>query len=126
MTPERIVFVLDDDASARLGLTRLLRTGGFDARGFGSAEALLDALDSDVSGCLVLDARMPGLSWGELLAEMEARGARLPVIVVTADDDPAVRRRAEEIKAGAFFRKPVDGTALIDAVRWAMGQGERS
>jgi FixJ family two-component response regulator len=126
MTSERIVFVLDDDASARLGLTRLLRTVGYDARGFGSAEAFRDAFYSDMSGCLVLDARMPGLSWEELIAELKTCGARLPIIVVTADDDPVVRRKAEEIKAAAFFRKPVDGTELIDAVRWAMEQTERS
>jgi FixJ family two-component response regulator len=114
------VFVLDDDPSARRGLTRLLRAAGHDFRDFGSSQEFLDALGSEAFGCLVLDAGMPGLSIEELQAELEARGARLPIIVVTADDDPETKRKAEKIKAVGFFRKPVDGVALLDAVEWAL------
>ena len=115
------VFVVDDDSSARMGLGRLLRTAGHDVREFATADEFLDGLEPDVSGCvLVLDARMPGLSGEELQQELEERGVELPIIVVTADDDPETRRQASGMGAAAFFRKPVDGAALLDAIRWAL------
>ena len=120
MANANCVFVLDDDLSARTGLTRLLRAAGHDVRDFASAQEFLDALGSEASGCLVLDARMPGLSGEELQAELELRGIHLPIIVVTGDDDPETKRKAEKMKAVGFFRKPVDGTALLDAINWAL------
>jgi len=66
-----------------------LRAAGHSVREFASANEFLDALENDVSGCvLVLDARMPGLSGEELQAELEARDIDLPILVVTADDEP--------------------------------------
>ena len=63
------MFVVDDDASARNGFVRLLYTAGHDVQAFASANEFLDALDPDVSGCVVLDARMPGLSIEAPLAQ---------------------------------------------------------
>jgi FixJ family two-component response regulator len=63
---------------------------------------------------------MPGLSGEELQAKFQTRGVDLPIIVVTADDDAETRRKALRMKAAGFFRKPVDGTALLDAIRWAL------
>ena len=119
------VFVVDDDASARTGLTRLLRTAIDHVQSFSSADEFLEALDTRVSsdssyGCLVLDARMPGLSGEALDRALKARGCHYPIIVVTADDDQATRRRALKMGAVGFFRKPIDGAALIDAVEWAL------
>ncbi|MHC4071434.1 MAG: response regulator transcription factor [Planctomycetota bacterium] len=108
------VFVVDDDPSARNGLVRLLRTAGSDVRGFASANEFLDALGPEASGCIVLDARMPGLSGEEL-----------------ADDNPETIRKARQMKAAGFFRKPVDSMALLDAIEWALrpnctnGNGKR-
>ena len=120
MMKARLVFVVDDDSSARSGITRLLRTAGHDVRAFDSAEEFLDAFDPETFGCLVLDARMPGMSGEELHAELKTLGVQLPIIVVSADDDPATRRVAHRINAAAFFRKPVDGSALLDAIDWAV------
>ena len=120
MTKATIVFVVDDDPSARTGLARLLRAAGYDIRDFATADEFLEALGPEASGCLVLDARMPGLSGEELQEELKARGVDLPIIVVTADGDEETRRKALRMKAAGFFRKPVDGTALLDAVRWAL------
>jgi FixJ family two-component response regulator len=125
VTNATCVFVVDDDPSARRGLARLLRTAGHDVRDFASANEFLDALDPQVSGCLVLDARMPGLSGEELHQELKGRGVELPIIVVTADDDPEARQRALRMRAAGFFRKPVDGTALLDAIRWALRSEQR-
>jgi FixJ family two-component response regulator len=120
MTSQKCVFVVDDDPSARSGLARLLRAGGYHVRAFSSADEFLDSIDPEVSGCLILDARMPGLSGEDLQVELAARNVQLPIIVVTADDDPKTRRTAQNMNAAGFFRKPVDGTALLDAIAWAL------
>jgi FixJ family two-component response regulator len=120
MSKQARVFVIDDDSSARNGLARLLRTAGHEVHAFESANEFLEYLDPGMSGCIVLDARMPGLSGEELHSELKSRAILLPLIFVTADDDPETKRRAMEAHASAFFRKPVDGTALLDAIAWAM------
>jgi FixJ family two-component response regulator len=121
MSNAQCVFLVDDDRSARSGLARLLRAAGHTVREFASANGFLDALENDVCGCvLVLDARMPGLSGAELHAELEARDVDLPIIVITADDEPETRLEAQKMKAVGFFRKPVDGPALLDAIDWAL------
>ena len=79
---------MDDDLSARRGLARLLRAAGHDTRDFASATEFLDEFEPGTGGCLVLDARMPGLTGEELQAELGARRIHLPIIVVTGDDDP--------------------------------------
>ena len=120
MTNDNCIFLVDDDSSARKGLARLLRTAGHDVRDFASANDFLDALDFEASGCLVLDARMPGISNEELMVELKARNIHLPTIVITGDDDSETRRKAQKMKAAGFFRKPVDGPALLDAINWAL------
>jgi len=117
MNEGNCVFVVDDDPSARGGLARLVRTAGFSVHEFASAAGFLEALDSLASGCLVLDARMSG---EELRIRLEGRDVPLPVIVVSADDDPDTRQWAQDLHATVFFRKPVDGAALLDAIRWEL------
>jgi FixJ family two-component response regulator len=126
MVHEKHVYVVDDDPSARQGLSLLLRTAGYDVSVFTSANEFVDALCDEASGCLVLDARMPGMSGEKLQAELKARGLHLPIIVVTGDDDPKSRQKALEMNAAGFFRKPVDGTALFDAIEWALRSNKRS
>jgi two-component system response regulator TtrR len=117
---------VDDDPSARKGLTRLLRTAGYDVHEFESAAEFLDALDAncardpDHPGCLVLDARMPGLTGPELMIELKTRRVYLHIIMVTAEDGLLIKKAAQELNASAFFRKPVDGTALLDAIDWVL------
>ena len=120
MSSTHRVFVVDDDPSARRGLARLLRTTGHDVRDFATAGEFLCAFGRRVSGCVVLDVRLPEMSGVELLAELRARGEHLPIIVISADDDPETRRKARKLNAAGFYRKPVDGTALVDAVGWAL------
>ena len=63
---------------------------------------------------------MPGLTGFEFREKLTSKGIRIPVIVVSALDDAETRERARKLRAAAFFRKPVDGQALIDAIHWAM------
>ena len=120
MKNEHYVFIVDDDLSARRGIARLLRAAGHNVQEYVSANEFMDIITKDDSGCLVLDARMPGMSGDELNAELIRRGIDLSIIVVTGDDDPEMKREADKMKAVGFFRKPVDGTALLDAVDWAL------
>ena len=86
-----LVFVVDEDLSVRKGMARLIRTASYEVRDFASGSEFLEAVGSDVPGCVILDAGMPGLSCEALLAEFEAIGLHPPIIVVTAYDDPATR-----------------------------------
>jgi two-component system response regulator FixJ len=114
------VFVIDDDSSARNGLSRLLRAAGYPVRAFDSANKFLESLDEFTSGCILLDIRMPGMSGEELAVELKNRNLNFPIVVVTADDSADTRRIAQEMNAQGFFRKPVDGTALLDAINWIL------
>ena len=120
MTNVNLVFVVDGDSSARKGIARLVRTANYEVRDFDSANKFLNALGYEVPGCVVLDAETPELSGEELQAELKACGAHPPIIIVTALDDLQSRQKAEKLNAVAFFRKPVDGTALLDAIDWSL------
>jgi FixJ family two-component response regulator len=123
MANANCVFVVDDDSSARKGIARLMRSANYDVRDFDSASSFMDALNSEIPCVVVLDVGMPKLSCEELQEQLEARGLELPIIVVTAHDDAETRRNAQKLKAAGFFRKPVDGPALLDAIEWAMRSG---
>jgi len=94
---------------------------------FASAGAFLQSGYEPENSCLVVDAKMPRSSGLDLLAELRRERARIPVIVVTAHDDPETRKEAEAAGAIGYFRKPVDSEALLDAITWALkpkGEGK--
>jgi FixJ family two-component response regulator len=109
---------LDDDKSVLNGLSRLLRAAGLQVQSFESCSSLLQNENLSSSRCLVMDVRMPGLSIEELIIELDKRGVNLPIIIISADDNDNTRLLARKIGAVGFFRKPVDGTALLDAIKW--------
>lgn len=117
------VFVVDDDLSARRGIARLLHTAGYDVHDFSSANEFLEALGHETPGCAVLDAELLEVVVHEMRTEREVSGSDLPIIVVSAHDDRQTRRRALRLNAIGYFRKPIDGTALLDAIAWAMQKG---
>jgi FixJ family two-component response regulator len=123
MKSDQHVFVVDDDLSARNGLARLIRTAGYNVHSFATTSAFLKFIESENHGCVLLDARMPGSSNDELRQKLFKYTQKLAVIFVTADDDDDTRREAKEMNAVGFFRKPVDGTALLDAIEWALKPG---
>ena len=117
-----MVYLIDDDESVRKALQRLLRSAGLDVKAFSSAEEFLQSGNlAEKGACIILDIRMPGLTGFDLQEKLTAKGIRIPVITVSAFDDAATRERARKLGATAFFRKPVDDEALIDAIHWAMG-----
>ena len=124
MTSGQTIYLIDDDSSARTGLARLMRMAGYRVLTFESGKAFLSDLTSKSSGCIVLDLRMPEMTGEELLRKINENGQHLPVILITADDSPELREKAQMMKAAGFFRKPVDGTALLDAVDWVLRTGK--
>ena len=114
------VLVVDDDASVRVALRRLIRSAGFAVETFASAEDLLETWPSDTSGCLIVDVQMPGLSGLELQTKLAASGSTVPIIFITAHDDPNVRSRALNGGATDFLEKPFDDEELIAAIHTAL------
>src|SRR5512135_1255081 len=115
-----MIYIVDDDASVRTNLARLMRSAGLPAQTFASAEEFLAAADTLQPGCLLLDLTLPGVSGLQLQAELNRRRVELPVIVLTARDEPDTRDLARRLGAQYFFRKPVDAQALIDAIQWVL------
>lgn len=118
--PAAVVFVVDDDDSARRGLERLLRINGYPVRSFPSAAAFLAHPDPDCSSCLLLDIRMPHLTGLDVQRAVNDSGRALPVILMTgfADLDACILG----MKAGAtdFLVKPFDEDQLLGAVDTAL------
>ena len=116
-----MVYLIDDDESVRRALQRLLRSAGLDVKAFASAEEFLQSGNLSQGACIVLDIQMRGLTGFDLQEKLASKDIRIPTIAVSARDDAETRERARKLGAAAFFRKPVDGQALIDAIHWAMG-----
>ena len=114
------IYIVDDDASARRGLKRLLLAAGYEVNAYASSDELLSNPISNKNACAILDAQMPGLSGDELHAKLSANDLNLPVIFVTADSSDQTRKKALALNAAGFFTKPVDGSALLDAIAWAI------
>ena len=112
-----VVFVVDDDASIRDSLRRLITSVGFKVEVFASARAFLDARRPDAPGCLVLDVRLPGLSGLDLQRELVETDAELPIIFITGHGDIPMSVRAMKAGAVEFLTKPFREQELLDAIR---------
>jgi FixJ family two-component response regulator len=115
MAPAR-VFIVDDDASVRGALTRLLRGAGLSVEAFASAEEFLGTVEEMTPGCLVLDARLTGMSGLELQARLTDLAWTLPVVFITAVGDGQLEVDALRAGATVVLRKPFDPRFLLDAV----------
>ena len=118
--PPSTVFVVDDDASVRTAIRRLLGSVGLPCETFGTATEFLKRAEQGVYGCLLLDVRMPGPSGIDLQRMLTAAGHDLPIIFVTGHADVPLTVRA--MKAGALevLTKPFDDQVLLDAVYQAL------
>ena len=116
-----MVYLIDDNESVRRAFQRLLRSAGLDVRAFSSAGELPQSGDLSQGVCIVLDIRNPALTGFDFEEKLASKGIGIPLVAVSAFDDAETRERARKFGATAFFQKPVDGQALIDAIHWAMG-----
>ncbi len=125
MSNEAVVHIVDDDESLRRALQRLLRAGGYTALTYGSAAAILEAAPR-LSGCILLDLRMPDMDGLEVQARLSKLGIRLPVIVVTGHGDVPTAVRAMKAGAHDFLEKPIDEEMLLVAVQAAFRDGAQT
>lgn len=114
------MFVVDDDESMRQSLLFLIRSAGYQAEAFASAEDFLGAYQPEQRGCLLLDVRMPGMNGIQLQDELQRRGATLPVIILTAHGDVPMAVRAMRAGAFDFIEKPSNDEQLLNRVRDAI------
>ena len=117
------VYVVEDDESIRRAIARLLKSVGYRASTFESAEDFLDSTAGAGEGCLVLDIRLPGMTGLDLQEKLASSGAKYSVIFITAHDQPQWQERAKKAGALAFLKKPFEDQSLLDAIETAYAKG---
>jgi len=118
--PKSIISVVDDDESTRKSTTLLIKSLGFQAAGFESADSLLKSSQLQETSCLIIDVRMPGMNGLQLQSHLAAAGYKIPIIFITAYDDKESRRRAMQAGAVAFLAKPFTADLLLQTVHSAL------
>jgi two-component system response regulator FixJ len=119
MANSRIVYVVDDDAAVRSGVTLLLEIAGYDFVAHASGTAFLDALSDAAPGCILLDINMPGLTGLEVQGKLAQRNLTWPVIVLTGQGDIGIAVQAMKNGAFEFLEKPYQNEALLGVLKEA-------
>ena len=114
---EPVVLIVDDDASFRAFLSRLVSTVGLKSLTFASADEFLRNRCPDVPSCLVLDVQMPGLSGLDLQRELRVKGLEVPIVFMTGHGDIPMTVQAMKAGAVGFLTKPFRNQDMLDAVR---------
>jgi FixJ family two-component response regulator len=115
-----LITVVDDDASVRNGLRRLLHACHYGVQAFGSAEEFLASPGAGECACAIVDVRMPGMDGIELQDRLAVSRPKLPVIIMTGHDDPAMHARAAQGGAIAVLHKPISQKELMEAIHEAL------
>ena len=123
MQRRKTVFVVDDDPGTLKGVKRLLRHYGYDSVLFPSAEAVRDHDDFEKAICFILDINLNDESGIDLRHRLKAAGISVPVIYITANDNPAVRMAAMESGCIAYLTKPFSAKSLIEPIEKASAGG---
>jgi len=114
---EPLVAVVDDEESIRRALVRLLRAGHYRAEAFSCGGAFLASLADHVPSCVILDLQMPLMTGLDVQQRLRDAGIELPVIIITAHDEPGTRERSLALGASHYFCKPIDAGVLMAAVQ---------
>jgi FixJ family two-component response regulator len=115
-----VISIVDDDEGIRLALNSLIRSLGYAARTFPSAEDFLRSGEVTRTSCLVCDVQMPNMSGLELQARLTTHGHRVPIIFITAFPTDDVAASAERAGALRLIIKPFDNAALVDGITAAL------
>jgi FixJ family two-component response regulator len=116
------VYVVDDDEAMRDSLKWLLESRELKVETYASGEEFLEAFDNDLSGCLVLDVRMPGMSGLDLYERLQARASTLPVVFVTGHGDVPMAVSALKKGAADFIEKPFNDKDMLALIESCMKQ----
>ena len=120
------VFIVDDDESIREGLSNLLEAVGINAKCYATAEGFSAHWSDAMAGCLLLDARLPGIGGVEFQERLRKSGARIPVIFMTAHGDIPMVRKVMKAGAVEFLTKPFQKEELLQAVEQAFDSDRTS
>jgi FixJ family two-component response regulator len=115
-----IIAIVDDEESVRRALARLLRASQMDAEAYASGEAFLASLNASRPDCVVLDLQMTGLTGRDVQRRLRAAQISLPVIIITAHDEPTIRQQCIADGAVMYLRKPLRGATLIRSIQNAI------
>ena len=113
-----MIYLIDDDKSVRRAFELFLKSAGLEFQSFESANKFISFFRSGPKDILILDLNLPGMSGYDLLKKLKQDGILIPVIVVTAFDDPQSREYCREYGVKEYLRKPVDGEALVDMIKY--------
>ena len=119
MDQRETVFIVDDDASIREGVSNLLEAVGINAKCYATAEGFSAHWSNAMAGCLLLDARLPGIGGVEFQERLRTSGAQIPVIFMTAHGDIPMVRKVMKAGAVEFLTKPFQKEELLNAVEQA-------
>ncbi len=114
--PRPLVAVVDDEEAIRKALKRLLRSAGIAVESYASGPEFLQSLAAQLPQCVVLDIGMQGMTGFDVQAQLKVARMAVPVIFITALNDPGDEARAMQAGAFAFLRKPFDDEALLAAI----------
>lgn len=112
-----LVYIVDDDDGVRESLSALLQSVGIKTRAFATAEASMEAVESSLPACMLVDVRMPGMSGLEFQRLLREKASGVPVIILTGHGDVAMAVRAMKEGAADFLEKPFNEQQLIELVR---------
>jgi FixJ family two-component response regulator len=115
-----VVSVVDDDDSVRASIGALVRSLGYTAYAYASAEELLDSGEAAASDCLVADIQMPGMSGIELQRTLARQGHQVPIIFITAFPEDRIRSQVLAAGAVGLLSKPCDGDVLVNCIEAAL------
>ena len=118
------IAIVDDDESLCHAMERLLRAAGFQSTTYRSGEAFLDDVEHGRSDCILLDIQLGGMSGFEVQSLLASSGSTIPIIFITAYDDPETRERARQTHCSAFLRKHDSGETVLEAIRRAVTRVE--
>ena len=116
-----VITIVEDDTLVLRSLVRLIRTAGYRVLAFESAEEFLESTKAGEVACVILDLQLPGMSGLELQARLTAANCQVPIVFVTAHDEPEMRAQALRNGAIAFFGKPLKDDDLLEAIDSAVG-----
>ena len=116
-----LVYVVEDDVSAREGVAGLIRSTGLTVKTFASGEEFLAAPRPPIPSCLVLDVNLPGLSGLDLQQELAKSGLQVPIVFLTGHGDIPMTVRALKAGAANFLTKPFDDEELLQAIQRCIG-----
>ena len=122
MTTPETIYLVDDDASVRRGISRLLRAAGYNVVTCDTAEAFLALTEFTTPACLLVDLRMPRMTGLELQSALDDRGRHPPIVMFSGHADAITSERAISAGAVAVLPKPVELDALLRALERGLAQ----